>query len=534
MACLLSAFALVCALPAMATEVQFYDQDGNLLTDVNVEVLTFNANGERQIDSLQANGSGSFEIAVSEGQKAQFRVWSPGGTEYIPSDKVIPVDLSGPIPITVFQVLQDQCADAIPITLGITAGSTIGAASDPLVAGGFCGTAITNPSAGQWLSIQGTGTVLRASTCEADGNGSADYDTKISVFCLGCDDLACVAGNDDSPNCGFPVYHSTIDFCTQADTEYLIYVHGFGFSVGNFNLEVADTGVTCTPSIDCIPPEPPPPMGACCNCLAPPNNCTTESEAGCLALTNDPAAWRGEGTQCVVPGATQVDYVFPGGAIPDASLVGVTLTGEVVDDILVADLDVDLNITHSWVGDIAVILTAPDGTEAIILDQPGVPDSTFGCSQDNYDIILDDEGTGGSIEDLCSVSMVSPPNYTPFSDNGPYELSTFDGVSAAGTWTLFALDLASPDPGTINEWSLHITAGEPLCPDTSGPQGPGDGEDDGEAEDDSIYLLDTQYDRPANDGLLELGFNNLNPTDAPATTTDEVREERGGSKRSGR
>jgi hypothetical protein len=99
--------ALICASAAVATEVEFYDRSGNLLTDVNVSVLTFDASGERQIETLQANGSGTFEIAVEEGQKVQFQVWGTNGQDYIPTDKVIPVDLSGPVQVTVFSVLGD-------------------------------------------------------------------------------------------------------------------------------------------------------------------------------------------------------------------------------------------------------------------------------------------------------------------------------------------------------------------------------------------------------------------------------------------
>jgi hypothetical protein len=110
-------------------------------------------------------------------------------------------------------------------------------------------------------------------------------------------------------------------------------------------------------------------------------------------------------------------------------------------------------------------------TSVTIVDRPGVPASTFGCSNDNYNIILDDQGSGGAIETLCSASMVSPPNYVP---NNP--LSAFNGANSAGPWTITVSDNAGGDVGTLNQWSLHITpqaqvSGEPLTigVDLSGP-----------------------------------------------------------------
>jgi subtilisin-like proprotein convertase family protein len=521
--------ALLCTAPIMATEVQFYDMDGNLLTDVSVDVLTMNASGERQLETVPADGSGVYNINVAPGGKAQLRPWNATGS-YIPSDKVIPVDLQGPLQITVVQsTLQATCDTAAPATLnGLTAGSTLGAAPDPLVAGGVCGTSIT--SGGAWFSVQGNGNTFRASTCEADSAGSADYDTKISVFCLGCDSatLTCVGGNDDSPNCGFPEFKSTIEFCTQAGAEYLIYVHGFGSSAGNFNLAVDDLGTACSPQVDCIPPEPPPPSGACCSCLAPGYNCTIETEAACAARTNDPNAYQGDDTTCFTLGATTTTYAGTGGAIPDASLIGLTTTIDVADDFIVGDLDISLAISHTWVGDVAAVLTNPQGVEAIIIDRPGEPASSFGCSQDNWDITLDDEGTGGSIENLCSALMVSPPNYTP-----EEALGLLEGGSSQGTWTLFLLDLASPDPGTLDAWSLTMTAGTPVCPDTSGNTGggPGDGEDDNESSD-ADYILGTQVGSSNNDGLLQLGFNSLGNDNTQ--NTNSTRERTDVSKRGSR
>ncbi len=128
----------------------------------------------------------------------------------------------------------DNCEDAILVDVGsVTAGTTIGASSDNL---DNCGTSISAP--GVWYRVVGTGDSLIASTCN-DGNestGSADYDTKISVFSGDCGDLSCVTGADDTQGCSSGT--TKVSWPSAFGVEYLILVHGFGSATGNFNLSI--------------------------------------------------------------------------------------------------------------------------------------------------------------------------------------------------------------------------------------------------------------------------------------------------------
>jgi hypothetical protein len=126
---------------------------------------------------------------------------------------------------------------------------------------------------------------------------------------------------------------------------------------------------------------------------------------------------------------------------------------------------VDLNVTHSWVGDLAMTLTK-DATTSAIFDRPGVPASTFGCSGDNLDIVLDDQGGDGSVDGSCTSGTPAYPvpdgHYTP--DN---PLTPFNGATASGTWTLNVADLAGGDTGTLDSWALLVT---PAVAGEGGPQ----------------------------------------------------------------
>ena len=121
---------------------------------------------------------------------------------------------------------------------------------------------------------------------------------------------------------------------------------------------------------------------------------------------------------------------------------------------VVLDVDVDLQVAHSWAGDVAAILTHGAGASTIY-DRPGVPASTFGCSGDNPSLIIDDEGTGGSVEGSCTNTTVAYPpgvNYTP---NTP--LTVFDNLPVQGDWVLTVTDNAGGDTGTLTAWAIIVT-----------------------------------------------------------------------------
>jgi hypothetical protein len=136
-------------------------------------------------------------------------------------------------------------------------------------------------------------------------------------------------------------------------------------------------------------------------------------------------------------------------AIPDNLPSGITSTIVIpaLGGLEVVDLDVDMNVTHTWVGDLLMTLTK-DATTVAIFDQPGVPATTFGCSGDNINIVMDDEGTDGSVDGSCTSATPAYPvpdgHYTP--DN---PLSAFDGINVPGSWVLHVSDNAGGDTGTV-------------------------------------------------------------------------------------
>ncbi len=334
----------------------------------------------------------------------------------------------------------DLCSDAVgPLAIpSSTLGSTSGMTPD--VPPAFtCVTTITAP--GVWYTVLGTGTTITATTCSAN----TSYDTKLNVFCGTCTSLTCITGNDDAA-CQFSGLHSTVSWCSQPGAIYYILVQGFGGATGNFELILSENGVPCVPSIECLP------SGGCCVG----GDCFISTEDGCAAAGGD---YLGDGSNCApVGGSTTVYDAVVNQALPDNNPAGVSSTINVPDNFNVQDLDVDLTVNHTWVGDLCVTLTH-GATTINLIQRPGAAGAChqgtpFGCGEDNYNnIILDDEGSV-AIESACTLNLTSPPNYIPNE-----ALSAFDGQNASGDWTITVSDNASADLGTFVSWSLHFNTG---------------------------------------------------------------------------
>ena len=118
----------------------------------------------------------------------------------------------------------------------------------------------------------------------------------------------------------------------------------------------------------------------------------------------------------------------------------------------ITDLDFSVIIDHAWVGDLQVDLTHVDtGTTRRLIDRPGTPPGRWGCSKDDIDAVLDDEGAS-PVEDECapgSPTISSPPAFTP-----NQSLDVFDGETMDGDWRITVRDLTAGNTGTLVEWCL--------------------------------------------------------------------------------
>ncbi|GAB5401462.1 MAG: hypothetical protein Aureis2KO_30470 [Aureisphaera sp.] len=187
---------------------------------------------------------GGTEIATNDdscGLQSEVEFLSDGTTTYYIAVEGFDVGDVGPFVMTITCVdppANDQCDGAFPIACGDSLLGTTINATDDSAAAPDCDTATTTP--GVWYVYDDTSglvTDILVSTCSTN----TDYDTKISVYTGDCSSLplTCVAGNDDSGNC--TDFQSEVEFQSDGNTTYYIFVHGFGGQTGNFELSM-----TCT------------------------------------------------------------------------------------------------------------------------------------------------------------------------------------------------------------------------------------------------------------------------------------------------
>ena len=93
---------------------------------------------------------------------------------------------------------------------------------------------------------------------------------------------------------------------------------------------------------------------------------------------------------------------------------------------IIIDIQVDVDVSHTWKGDVTLTLTDPSGATTVTLHNR----------------------TGGSNDNIIGNY---PTSLTPDGD-----LTTFNGIQAMGDWTLFASDSVSGDTGTVNSWGIRL------------------------------------------------------------------------------
>lgn len=113
-------------------------------------------------------------------------------------------------------------------------------------------------------------------------------------------------------------------------------------------------------------------------------------------------------------------------AIPDDDNTGISSSVAMSSSVnYIASLNVDVNISHTYRGDLALYLNSPSGTEIQLK-----------------------ASSNDSTENLIG-------NY-PLDFTSLDELSGFNGENPNGTWTLNVRDIVGDDVGTLNSWRLNI------------------------------------------------------------------------------
>jgi len=114
----------------------------------------------------------------------------------------------------------------------------------------------------------------------------------------------------------------------------------------------------------------------------------------------------------------------PSKAIPDNNPVGVTDVITIDDEGSVSEIKIDIDITHTYIGDLIIKITSPQGTAVVLQNRNG----------------------GGAKNINTTYDLQNTPS-----------MSSLNDESVTGDWILQVVDAAAVDSGTLNKWGLTIS-----------------------------------------------------------------------------
>lgn len=130
--------------------------------------------------------------------------------------------------------------------------------------------------------------------------------------------------------------------------------------------------------------------------------------------------------------------------IPDGAGAGVEGTPvistiNIPSSIILNDVNVTVNITHTYIEDLKLVLKSPSGTQVVLYAN--------NCGgQDNINVIFDDAGTTA-----INCGSLFQEVVTPLS-----ALLPLNAENAQGDWTLTVTDNYNNDTGTLNSWAIEV------------------------------------------------------------------------------
>jgi len=170
------------------------------------------------------------------------------------------------------------------------------------------------------------------------------------------------------------------------------------------------------------------------------NGCGESAYSSVFNFTTEPIA-------CTSYNSTQNNINIPSSGSTEHVI---TSTLNVPTNIDITDVNVTINVQHTWAGDVELKLTSPNGTEVILLANSKCDDGT-----NDIAVTYDDQASGPVV---CSTS---PPSVGgTIQPENP--LSAFIGEQSGGNWTVTATDgYPSEDGGTFLNFTLNI-CGTPI------------------------------------------------------------------------
>ncbi|MCI0634567.1 MAG: proprotein convertase P-domain-containing protein, partial [Actinobacteria bacterium] len=123
---------------------------------------------------------------------------------------------------------------------------------------------------------------------------------------------------------------------------------------------------------------------------------------------------------------------------------------EMSDDLVLEMVQVRVDITHTWIGDLEVHIASPLGVEVRLHDHQGDESNDLHVTYADGGVAND-----GATPYTCRCTM---------QPSGPGSLADLVPGSPAGIWTLTVADTAVGDDGSLDAWCLRLLEASPQGP----------------------------------------------------------------------
>ncbi len=154
----------------------------------------------------------------------------------------------------------------------------------------------------------------------------------------------------------------------------------------------------------------------------------------------------------------------------NAANTSITISG-FAGNINPSGITVTVNLTHTYDGDIDVVLVAPNG------DVLGLSNGAGGAGDNYVNTVFSDAGTTTLASGTAPFTGTFKPWATTWTSCIPVTKTSFaslgnGSINPNGTWTLRVYDRYAQDVGTLNNWTLNIpsyTVPSPNCGPATSP-----------------------------------------------------------------
>ncbi|RZJ36474.1 MAG: T9SS type A sorting domain-containing protein [Flavobacterium sp.] len=168
------------------------------------------------------------------------------------------------------------------------------------------------------------------------------------------------------------------------------------------------------------------------------------ANASCSGEFSTPASFQTGQIACDTMASANVPMTISATGAPT-----INSTLVIADGVTISDVNITMNVSHTWINDLTATLISPSGTQVQLFAAP--------CSSDAINNIIatfDDSG----VPVVCGNNPGIGGTVQPIQP-----LSAFVGQNSAGTWTLRIADAYNQDGGALNSWSLNICNVQPLA-----------------------------------------------------------------------